>query len=307
MTEITQERNQERKEPLTAEFGSQLGSPPIKGLHNEIDLFEEVTLPDKRILSIINLVLQTAFLKSQTKPISLLIMGQPGSGKSRILAPLSRLDYVEYATDITPTYLVEFLRKVERGEKKFLVIPDYTNCTAHSKSTRATLTAYLRNMTEEGVSNISAYRLEFKSKAPVRAGLITAVTTSSFKEFKTAWRRTGFLSRLLPFSFTHSLQTKNEIMKAIDSRLATPLGETRLNVVKRPKEVIWHPELLEQLRVYEEYLGKWSDATPYRAQIQLNALVEALAVRKGDSEIKQEHVSAITQLCHWVNHDFREL
>ncbi len=289
-------QNQEQDEP-----------PTPKGSAEETNHLGEVTLADNRILLTINLVLQTAFLKPQRKPISLLLLGKPGIGKSRILSPLSRINFVEYVTDITPTYLVEFLKKVESGEKKFLAIPDFTNCTAHSKSTRATLTAYLRNMTEEGVSNISAYRLEFKSKSPVRAGLITAVTTSSFKEFKTAWKNTGFLSRLLPFSFSHSVETQSTIRDSIDRKQTSSTEKVRLKLVRNPPEISCPPPLMRQLRAYEDNLSALTDSAPYRHQIQLNAITEALAVIKGEREITQDHIDKIIQLSAWMNYNFKEL
>lgn len=139
----------------------------------------QVTHSDYPILLIENLVIQTAFLKSIAKPISLLLIGQAGIGKTRLLSPLAKLKEVSYVNDITPKYLVDFLGKVKAGEKKFLVIPDFTNCMSHGKNTRNTLIAVLRSMTEEGVVDLSFYHLEFKSEKPVRAGLITATTTSN--------------------------------------------------------------------------------------------------------------------------------
>ena len=62
-------------------------------------------------------------------------------------------------------------------------------------------------MTEDGFIDLSDYHLEFKSDAPVRAGLITTITESSYQEFNRSWKSMGFLSRLLPFSFSHSVAT----------------------------------------------------------------------------------------------------
>jgi hypothetical protein len=185
----------------------------------------------------ISLVLQTAFIRSCSKPISLLLLGKPGIGKSRLLSPLSKLDFVSYVNDITPKYLVEFLEKAKRGEKKFLAVPDFTNCMSHGKNTRTPLVAVLRSMTEEGVVDLSDYHLEFKSDTPVRAGLITAITESSYHEFNKAWKSTGFLSRLLPFSFSHSVATTCSIMDDIDAKKPDPIDKVRFQVNKRPKTV----------------------------------------------------------------------
>jgi hypothetical protein len=94
-----------------------------------------VTLPvsDRIPLLTINAILQTAYLKSYKKPISLILLGQAGIGKSRLFIPLAKEKCVSYVNDITPKYLVEFLEKVKREEKKFLAIPDFVHCMSHSR------------------------------------------------------------------------------------------------------------------------------------------------------------------------------
>jgi hypothetical protein len=156
---------------------------------------------------------------------------------------------------------------------------------SHGKNTRTTLVAILRSMTEKGVVDLSDYHLEFKSNTPVRAGLITAITNSSYDGFKQSWKRTGFLSRLLPLSFSHSAETKLTIMDDIDARKPDCVSKTRFEVVKRPKEIRAAESLLRQLRAYEEMLSKSTDSLPYRHQIQLNAIAESLAIVRGHGEI----------------------
>jgi hypothetical protein len=286
-----------QSDPLTLK-----SNPDIYG-----SFLRQVTHSDYPILLMENLVLQTAYLKSCPKPISLLLLGKPGIGKSRLLSPLAKVKEVNYVNDITPKYLVEFLGKVKSGEKKFLVIPDFTNCMSHGKNTRNTLVAVLRSMTEEGVVDLSDYHLEFKSDKSVRAGLITAVTHSCYEGFHKAWKRTGFLSRLLPFSFSHSVATTASIMKAIDTKKPDPIETVKMIVKKRPKKVFCPEHLLRQLHVCEELLSKSTGSLPYRHQIQLNAITEALSVLRGDNEIRQVDIDKIMELSKWINYDFKEI
>jgi hypothetical protein len=269
--------------------------------------FNEVAHSDRPVLLIERLVLQTAFLKPSRKPISLLLLGKPGIGKSRLLTPLARLPFVAYVNDITPRYLVEFLGKVKQGEKKFLAVPDFTNCMSHGKNTRNTLNAILRNMTEEGVVNLSDYQLEFRSETPVRAGLITATTEANYGSFRKSWRGSGFLSRLLPFSFSHSVSTTTEIMDAIDAKRPDPIDSVRFVVKKLAKEVECPENLMRQLRVYEELLSKSTGSLPYRQQIQLNALTEALVILRNGSTVSQEDIDRVAWLSKWINYEFKEL
>lgn len=269
--------------------------------------FNQVTHSDQPILLIENLVLQTAFLKSCPKPLSLLLIGQAGIGKTRLLSPLAKIKEVSYVNDITPKYLVDFLGKVKNGEKRFLVVPDFTNCMSHGKNTRNTLIAVLRSMTEEGVVDLSSYHLEFKSEKPVRAGLITATTNANYMEFRRAWKDTGFLSRLLPFSFSHSVATTQNIMKAIDSGKSDTIENAKFTIVRKPKDIICPEHLLRQLHVYEESLSKSTGSYPYRQQVQLNAITEALAVLNNRTEITQDDIDTVVWLSKWINYDFKDL
>lgn len=279
---------------------------PQKDIYYYGSLLTSVTLPDsdKYPLLMENLVLQTAYLKRCEKPISLILLGMVGSGKTRLLSLLAKSKCVSYVNDITPKYLVEFLEKVKKNEKKFLAIPDFIPCMSHSKTTRSTLTSILRSMTEEGVSDLSDYHLEFKSEKPVRAGLITAITTESYYKFHKDWKNTGFLSRLLPFSFNHSPATQNRIRNNIDSGQPDSIAKLKLKPNRNPKEIIMPEYLLRQLHVYQDSLSKSSGSLPYRHQIQLIALAEALAVWKGESELTQDDIDTVAMLCKWINYDF---
>jgi hypothetical protein len=265
-----------------------------------------VSLSDQPILTMVNLVLETAYIRPY-KPISLLLLGNAGIGKTRLLSPLAKLDFVSYVNDITPKYLVEFLEKVKKGDKRFLVVPDFTSCLSHAMNTRTVLVAILRSMTEEGVINLADYHLEFKSDFHVKAGLITATTNASYQQFREIWKGTGFLSRLLPFSFNHSGDTKVRIMDDIDEKVEDCIESVKLSVVKRPKLVNMPSHLLRQLRAYEELLGKNSGSLPYRHQIQLNKITESLVVLTGNSELTQGHIDTVSKLCHWINYDFNEV
>jgi hypothetical protein len=290
------------RKPLQSDPLTSKSNPAYQGT-----FLEQVTHSDQAVLLMENLVLQTAYLKYCPKPISLLLLGKPGIGKSRLLSPLARFKEVSYVNDITPKYLVEYLAKVKNGEKHFLVIPDFTNCMSHGKNTRNTLIAVLRSMTEEGVVDLSDYHMEFNSPKPVRSGLITATTYDSYREFHRDWKGTGFLSRLLPFSFSHSPYTTEEIMRLIDAKVPDPIEKVRMKVIKRPKAVVCPEPLLRQLHVCEELLSKCTGSLPYRHQIQLNALVEASAVLSGRRVVVQEDIDRILWLSKWVNYDFKEL
>jgi hypothetical protein len=91
-------------------------------------------------------------------------------------------------------------------------------------------------------------------------------------------------SRLLPFSFSHSVDTTKRVMDAIDSRKADYIQKVKFTIVKKPKDIICSELLLRQL-VYEDALLKSTGSLSYRQQFQLNAITEALAILNGRAEI----------------------
>jgi hypothetical protein len=268
---------------------------------------EPLPLFDVTPLLIENLVIQTFYLKTYRKPISLLYIGKSGLGKSRLFIPLMKLDNASYINDITPKYLVEFLEKVKRGEKTCLGIPDFISCTSHSNATRSVLTSILRSMTEEGVKDLSDYHLEFKSEKPVKATLITSITRASYGEFAIEWKKVGFLSRLLPFSYQHSPHTQALITDFLNKRQPDPIYKVKFKITKNPSRVEFPFHLAKQLYPYEELLGKSASSTPYRAVIQLNSMAEALAVLRGENVVSQEDIDVIGYLCNWINYQFNPL
>lgn len=256
-----------------------------------------------------NLVLQTAYIDGLNKPMSLLLVSIAGSGKTRILQPLQRLNQVTYTNDITPKFLVDFLNQVDRGEKRFLVIPDYISCLSHGRATVATLNSILRSMMEEGVTSLRDFGLDFMARnGPVRAGVLTAITIGRYEYFRESWKTTGFLSRFLPFSFTHTEQTQQAILDRIVRNYRNlDLSNYTPNINTHPQRLTEKPELFNQLKGYSLRLSDRVGSLPYRQQIQLQALTEASAILRGDSEIRQTDIDTVVLLSSYINYEFKAI
>jgi len=78
-------------------------------------------------------------------------------------------------------------------------------------------------------------------------------------------------------------------------------------VNKHPSPIKTSPVLLHQLSICGEALGKETRAMPYRADIQLHTLAEALTIIENSNELTQEHVDRIFNLLHNVKYDFNDM
>jgi predicted DNA-binding protein len=256
------------------------------------------------------LILQSGHIVGNELPLSAVFISKAGIGKSRLLRTLKRERSVYYLTDITPKFLVEdFMEKLKKRRYTHICIPDFTNITdSHSERTGSTVVSLLRNLTEEGISKLMDYGMKFEHLKDVRAGLITATTINSYTQFRTSWKKTGFLSRMLPFSFTHSPTTSESILDDIDNNRNIIIDRLPYKIKTNKVPFIEpNPELSAQFRGWSELLGNYTNSTPYRAQIQLNKLAISNAILRDGDKLTQTDVNEVLDLVHWINYKFEAI
>lgn len=275
--------------------------------------FDRANPCDKTMMKLLALVLQTGFLKEETVPLSLLMMAKAGIGKSRLLKILKDRTYRNYVysvTDITPKFLVnDFLEKCKKGKYRFICIGDFTNITdSHSVRTGSTIVSILRNITEEGSSDIKDFGMEFSSEGrDVKAGLITSTTKSSLSDFRRSWKSSGFLSRPLPFSFEHSPQTQRTILDEINNDSRNSDQKLPYKINKHPPKVEIDSDLMKQFEPYSLMLAKETGSAPYRAQLQFRKLIKSNCVLNGRNRIEKQDFYDIGELLQWINYDFKAI
>lgn len=255
---------------------------------------------DKPTIDFMNLVLQSAFIPN-TKILSGLLITMPSLGKTTYLELTQTLDFVDYTNDISPKPLFDFLDEVERGRKKFLVIPDFINTLTHNKNTVDNTRSILRSMIEEGFKKSDFFGMQREYSYPVKAGLLSGITVDKVNENTGRWKADGFYSRLLPWSYSHSLETSEQIVR---DKLngEKPIRKVTFIINKTPIE----PELdeLNKERVknlaliitQDKYLG-----AIYRPLEQILALCKSSAVIRGSKKIEQTDIDKVMKLAQWIN------
>src|SRR5574339_14236 len=163
-------------------------------------------------IKFLNLVLQSAFVPN-AKILSTLLITLPSLGKTTYLEITESIDFVHYTNDLSPKPLMDFLDEVEKGRKRFLVIPDFINTLAHGKNTVENTRSILRSMIEEGFKSSDYFGMQREYDHPVKAGMISGITVDKVNENTGRWRSDGFYSRLLPWSYSHSLETSEQIVR----------------------------------------------------------------------------------------------
>lgn len=255
---------------------------------------------DKPTIEFINLVLQSAFIPN-TKILSALLITLPSLGKTTYLELTQSLDFVHFTNDLSPKPLFDFLDDVERGRKKFLVIPDFISTLSHSKNTVDNTRSILRSMIEEGFKSSDFYGMQRDYAFPVKAGLISGITVDKVNENTGKWRSDGFYSRLLPWSYSHSLPTSETIVKdKLDG--AKPIMDIRFEIVKTPKEPKINDLMKEKIKnlalqiTQDKYVG-----AIYRPLEHVLSLCKGSAVIRGSDKIEQVDIDKVLRLSVWIN------
>lgn len=255
---------------------------------------------DRPTVEFLNLVLQSAFTPN-CKILSSLLVTMPSLGKSTYLDLTRSLDFVHYTNDVSPKPLLEFLDEVDKGRKKFLVIPDFINALSHNKNTVDATRSILRSMIEEGFKASDYFGMTRDYDEPVKAGLLSGITVDKAIENTGRWKSDGFYSRLVPWSYSHSLPTSDSI---IQDKLegATPIKQITFKIVKNAPDVKIPDSMKDKIKLlaYAMTTERYNGAV-YRPLEQVMSLTKCSAVLRDSDTIEIVDIEKIQTLSAWIN------
>ena len=255
------------------------------------------------LITIITLVLYTAYIKNVQKPNSLLIIAKPESGKTEALKKFTVNKNIAYLSDVTAFGIErDYLPKIEAGEIRHIIIPDLLKPLSRKESTVKTFITLMNALIEEGISSVSTYATRRSSEKHVKCGVITAITSEEFNDQRHNWRRIGFLSRIVPFSYSYGMET---IRKVFDSILGLDYldeGDIELKrIPKQDKEVKLPTKYAQAILPSTTTIAKAQETYGFRLQKQFQALLQASALEKGRSKVNAADVDRVVHLMNWVN------
>jgi len=267
-----------------------------------------------RAIELTRLVLQTGFIKETTPegkkevfPKSLCLLANAESGKTSIIEKFSNLPFVHYTNDISPKPFVDFIfPEIERGNIRFLAIPDILNCIEKNKTTRQRTINLFKSLIEEGIDNLETFHIRYSPNKKVRCGLITAITTDSYRDIKSEWIRNGFLSRVIPFSYSFQPITIEKIFQAINKQ-ETETDTIPTKIYRTECEVSIPYELAQRLNAIATRIGNSIGVYGLRMQKNLMALCKANALLNKRKEVTEEDLNNILQISAWINYNFNPI
>jgi len=259
---------------------------------------------------LISYSIASTYLKNEV-PVSLLIVSEVETGKSQVLKKFSEIESVIVLTKATAYgFLRDYLPQIQSRQKRTIIIPDLVQLTMGLNPNLYQQFIVLFNaLVEEGIRNVSTGNISITLSEDIRVNLISALPKKELEDKRKLrkWQNIGFMSRMLPVSFSYDLLTIAEIFEYLYRDEFKKEEKIQLKLPKEDIEVTISVDLAKELTPYAIQLARVTKTYGFRHQRQLQTLCKARALLNGRTEVIREDVERIRFLAHWINLDFNEV
>lgn len=250
-------------------------------------------------------ILWTGWIKNE-RPISLIIISKPESGKTSAIDKFKENNGVVYFNDVTPWGLVKELYKYKDLKKPInhIMIPDFLNIMAKSQTSSRALIHFFNSGMEEGISKVQTYGIQVEMPESVKFGVITAITVEEFRLRAKKWQNIGMLSRMIPFTYKYSIKGAQEVLESIFKQTYHNEEPNRIIFPKELVEVQLSEEIAKKMLPYSIRLANWEKLYGFRHQKQLQTLLKAVALSKGKTIVDDEDLKDLQSVAEYFNLEF---
>ena len=236
-------------------------------------------------------------------PVSLILIATPESGKTELMKKFAGNKGVEYLNDVTAYGIMRrYKEDIEMGRVRHFMFPDLCTPLARDPHTVATLIAFLNGLVEEGITAIETYaqpNIRLKLGQHQAVGIITGITAREMKERKRVFGKVGFLSRMLPVSYTYANSTRLKILESIAARQYQQDGTVKLELPRNPWKV--HLPIDYARRITSIAVAKTDDGLfGFRKQKQLQTLMMGSALSEEREEVQQKDFDLVVELSDFI-------
>lgn len=240
---------------------------------------------------VIETVLYTSCI-NQEIPVSIIIVGPSGVGKSKMLARYQS-EALKPTDSISSKGLYDIAVADAKKEVRFLLIPDMNPTLSRKQSTVEATVANLLSFTSDGTVRVDDGRSNKECKHdPV--GIITASTDDIYNKQAKKWFALGLRRRIIPIFFKYTRETLDKLQNLVmeEKIHSTNPVIVPINLKKKvrpaiPQDVAFQIKSLSI--VFSMHLGKtqtaknkeWyvRDVIPISPQVILSTLARAHALR----------------------------
>lgn len=263
--------------------------------------------------------LLTGYIKNE-KPINVLIIGKPDTGKSALLSRIITNDGIIEMTDLSAWGITKMIVPLIEQDKKIkhIIIPDFLVIMAKSKSTADRTFTFVNSLIEEGISNIGTYMnrgIDFKQSqkvkdAKVQCGLITAITEQMYYKKKKRMNEFGFLSRFVPIRYSYSSDYMNEIFQNIMHGKYLHKEEDKILLPQEEIDIKYDNEEIHKMLVLiarNKISSGAVEAQGTRLLIMFKTILKAIALKNGRTEVLKEDFEEFLTYEPLINYSGRNI
>lgn len=266
-------------------------------------------IAQQELEEILRLVLLSAYIEGE-KPLSALIVAAVEAGKTMMMERYRTNHGVLWQSDCTAYGLIQgYTPQFKAGEIRHIFIPDFLRVLAHKPETRQQTLTFLNGLVEEGVGNMSVGPRILKVETPYSCGIITAIPREVFQDERRHWTRIGFMSRMLPISFAYSVETARRVMLSICDEEYLRYQPVRVEFPTEQWPVTLPSHFSRALVPYSEKLAKSEavDRYGYRSQKQLQRLLKASALERGNVVVDEHDLARVIRLSRFLNLNYTQV
>jgi len=246
-----------------------------------------------------------------------LVTAPPEAGKTEMVMKYATNKGCVALTDCTAYGIMrDYKEGIEQRKVRHLIIPDFVRPLSRGKDTVHSLTAFLNSLIEEGILGISTYAETVKpdpTKTHVKCGLITTLAKGELLDGRHRWASMGFMSRLLPVSYTYTTAAQLKIHESIAGKeylheqpivLELPDKDVRVKLGKAEGERLIR---LTGLLTVQPAKGDAEKMYGFRLQKHLQRLVMANALKDARDITTSEDVDLLEDLSSVMNLEYNPL
>lgn len=239
-----------------------------------------------RATELVSMFALTGFVANSVgavKPQSLLLISEPGSGKTELVDRFKPNSFLRYASDLTSRGLYPVLKAAKSGAVTHIVATEFQKLMLRRNHTAEATLGLLCQAMEEGVGEmlIGDHPVDFGG---ARLGIIGAITHDTVSKWKSGLRELGFWSRCAGFEWQVSLREMQGVLRSITREDRTDLAPVLLKTPSSPVRVEFPTRLSEQFETF--VFENFKEYTPVRLFNRFRCLAQACALLDGRDRVK---------------------
>jgi hypothetical protein len=249
-----------------------------------------------KLTELVRMFVATGWI-ANAKRQSMMVISDPGSGKTECLDRFNSNPQLQYASDLTVRGLYGILKRASTGSVTHIVATEFQKFFMRKAATADNTLGTLCQAIEEGVFevHVGERALNFGG---IQIGFIGAITHDTLHEKTRLLRETGFLSRVAVFPWQMTSEEIYGVMGSIGRADRSDLTPVRMQQPQSRITVAFPEQLSTQFQDYVH--NTMRDYTPLRVFQRFRALAMACAVLDGRNYVHARDVEKVVSFeCYW--------